>query len=305
MYSFFRKVIVLLIDLEYLFSREYPRFKREGLLLDYLKIRVKAFLNRWFHFKKERFLSYTVEIPDYNIFFVEFRQIFIRQTYYPSTAGPAPHIIDCGGNMGLSVLYWKYVFPDAHIKVFEPSKEVIGVLKNNIELNNLDNVEVFEAAVSSSEGKVKIYVRGFTAEGNTLIEDVWETSPTKGNRVFYEVETVKLSNYIDGQVDVLKLDIEGSEGAVLKELHDADKLHLIKECIMEYHYHPTATTNQLDDMLSCLKSNKFESQIYFEEYAKEVQFGLSRDGSYTMNLRTVPMSTIHHRYKSLPHAVQN
>jgi FkbM family methyltransferase len=43
-----------------------------------------------------------------------------------------PVIIDCGGNIGLSVLYFKYLFPNSVITVFEPSPPVFEILKENI-----------------------------------------------------------------------------------------------------------------------------------------------------------------------------
>lgn len=45
--------------------------------------------------------------------------------------------------------------------------------------------------------------------------------------------STRLSSYINGTVDFVKLDIEGSEGAVLNELNG--KLHNIGAITLEYH----------------------------------------------------------------------
>jgi FkbM family methyltransferase len=49
----------------------------------------------------------------------------------------------------------------------------------------------------------------------------------------YDVRLDATSSYINGPVDFVKIDIEGSEGAVLNELHG--KLHNIGAITLEYH----------------------------------------------------------------------
>ena len=49
----------------------------------------------------------------------------------------------------------------------------------------------------------------------------------------YDVKTVKLSDYIDRPVDLLKLDIEGAETAVIEEL--GEKVALARRIYVEVH----------------------------------------------------------------------
>src|SRR6478672_5618518 len=48
-------------------------------------------------------------------------EIFIEEVYKQSLP-PNPYIIDCGANIGLSVIYLKQMFPDARIIAFEPDE---------------------------------------------------------------------------------------------------------------------------------------------------------------------------------------
>lgn len=48
-----------------------------------------------------------------------------------------------------------------------------------------------------------------------------------------EVETEPLSSYITRKIDLLKIDIEGVEGEVLKEIQP--KLKLVDKLFIEYH----------------------------------------------------------------------
>lgn len=276
----------MLGDIDHLLSPAFTHPRRGRLFVDYVRIRIKASLNRWFHFTHDHFLSFEVVIPNYEIFFSTFKQVFIWQTYYLETDAEAPIIIDCGGNIGMSVLYWKYRYPNAHITVFEPSREVVDALEENIRRNKLTNVTLVRAAVSANEGVTQIYVRGNAACGNTIKDMVAETTPHKHAIDSYEVKTVRLSDFIPGPVDILKLDIEGNEGVVLKELAEHNALSKVKQIGLEYHYYPEAADNVLSDILHLLKSHGFEAQLYAEEYENSAQLTLERHGSYAINLRT-------------------
>lgn len=285
MYSIIHKLQVTFTDVEYLLSPAYEHPRRARLFFDYLRLRIKASLNRWFHFTHEHFLSFKVMVPDYETFFVIFRQIFVRHTYYLNTQSATPNIIDCGGNIGMSVLYWKYLYPHAHVTVFEPSKEVLGILQQNIERNALSNVRVVPAAVSAQEGEARIHTRGSAACGNTLQEGLVDTTSNKTSTESYTVKTVRLSSYITERVDILKLDIEGNEGVVLKELASTDKLSNIQECVLEYHYYPKIQGNNLAHLLGVFNEKGFETQFYFEENDSTQQLSLIKNGSYAVSIR--------------------
>ena len=280
------KLVTIILDVGHILEPVYIVPKRTTLLFAYLKIRIKASLNRFFHFHEEHFLGFTVSVLDYDIFLAIFRQVFVRNVYYVNTKNKAPTIIDCGGNMGMTVLYWKYLFPESKVTVFEPSREVVGVLRNNIAQNKLQNIRVVEAAVSNREGRASMYMRGAAACGNTLSSSINDATINKESGS-YEVETVKLSRFIETEIDILKMDIEGAEGMVCDEIMKAGKFACIKELVMEYHYYPQEPTNSLSSLLDTLKKSYFESQIYFEEYDPTQQISLSRNGSYAAMLRAV------------------
>lgn len=287
MYTLIHKLFIVIGDIEYVLSPAYKHPFRKKLFLDYIRIRIKMSLCRWFHFNHEHFLSYTVLVPDYNIFFAEFRQIFIRHTYYAEVTQENPFIIDCGGNIGMSVLYWKYLFPTSKVVVFEPSHEVFDFLMKNIEANALADVKVVRAAVGSTEGEADMYMRGTAAAGNTLKRTILDSTPMKHEIVSYPVKIVRLSTYMTMPVDILKLDIEGNEGSVLQEVSETGKFKQVRQCIMEYHYYPTTKDNALTDILSIFTSHGLEAQFYFEEYKNDEQFGLSKYGSYAISVRSV------------------
>jgi FkbM family methyltransferase len=281
------KIGLILDDIAYILSPQYSHAQRHRLVFDYLRLRVKASLNRWFHFSREHFLSYSVEVPDYETFFAIFRQIFVRHAYYFKANTSSPTIIDCGGNIGMSVLYYKYLYPEATIIVFEPSREVLGILRNNIARNALTSVTVVPAAVSSHAGKMQIHTRGAAACGNTLVGGTVNSHSNKGVSDSYEVDVVRLSNHVTGAIDALKLDIEGSEGVVIRELEQSGKLQQIHKIVMEYHYNPSNNENDLIPILQTFKNRGWETQFFFEEPKNNFSLALENGGEYPLSLATV------------------
>jgi len=165
-------------------------------------------------------------------------EVFQDEEYKFAAETGTPFIIDCGSHIGLSILYFKKIYPNAEILGFEPNKENFLILEKNIEANHLEKVRLINAALAEKEGSNLLRVSGEEKDpwtwGDSLVENIWGDNGTNKKM---EVETVKLSTYIDKPVDLLKMDIEGYEQSVLEEIRL--KLCFVKEIIMEYHLTPT------------------------------------------------------------------
>jgi hypothetical protein len=81
------------------------------------------------------------------------------------------------------------------------------LLKKNIEVNNIKNIEPIQKAVSDCEGKEKLYVDKYSNASHSFY--------TPGTKNFIEVDTIKLDNQ-NMKVDFIKIDVEGAERKVLK-----------------------------------------------------------------------------------------
>jgi FkbM family methyltransferase len=186
--------------------------------------KLKSLKNRErFKIRISKILGYSVQYPDQISLYFEFKDIFKNKIYYFNTKKKTPFIIDAGSCIGMSILYFKYVYPDARIIGFEPDREIFTILQNNIKRNNLTNVEAINAALASREGELVFFPDG--TDGGSLVFDS-NKEPTK-------VKAVRLSDYINEPVDFLKMNIEGAELDVLTEI--SDKLHYINEMVIEYH----------------------------------------------------------------------
>lgn len=188
-----------------------------------------------------------------------FKEIFIEQNYYISSTDAPLSIIDCGTNIGVSLLYFKTQAPNATIIAFEPNPHTHKIVSENVAVNKL-NVIVHQVGL----GSVK--------KTETFYTDVHDLASQSGSTTGHlatknydvtalEVSITPLSPYITGPVDILKLDIEGAEGEVLAELEAADVLRHIKQIFIEYHFDGVHTTYALGTMLSILEKAGFTYAI--------------------------------------------
>ena len=125
------------------------------------------------------------------------------------------NVIDLGAHIGsFSIQIAKYLQPDAKIICFEPSPYNVNMIKENIELNKLGGViNVQQSAVSSKPGKATLFLSSDNTGGNKL--DMVE--PSSEETVEVEVTTLSdiVAEFGDECVDLLKIDVEGSEHPIL------------------------------------------------------------------------------------------
>jgi hypothetical protein len=64
---------------------------------------------------KTLLLGEKIRIPDAASFLFMRDEVFRKEIYKYTTTNATPYIIDCGANIGLSIIYFKQLFPDAII----------------------------------------------------------------------------------------------------------------------------------------------------------------------------------------------
>jgi hypothetical protein len=62
-------------------------------------------------------------------------EIFLRRDYAFAPDRDAPVVIDCGSNIGISILFFKKLRPQAKIIGFEPDKKTFELLSRNVAEN--------------------------------------------------------------------------------------------------------------------------------------------------------------------------
>lgn len=155
-------------------------------------------------------------------FLVTYQEIF-QENIYDCKLNENPYIIDCGANIGVSVIYFKKRFPKSKLLCFEPDDLNFELLKKNVHENNLNEVEIRKEAVWIDDTNLN-----FSNDANMASKI--ELSATKNIHV---VQAIRLDKFINQKIDFLKMDIEGAEYQVIKSIKH--KLHLIENMFIEYH----------------------------------------------------------------------
>jgi FkbM family methyltransferase len=158
-------------------------------------------------------------------------EIFVDRSYACSLP-PSPTIVDCGANIGVATGFFVTEHPGARVIAIEPDPSCFDLLSRNIGINGWMNVTAHNVAAGKADGST-LFFRDPSKPGSLL-------GSTK-RRVLEEeltVRTVRLSQLIPESVDLLKLDVEGAEHEVIKELLDAGALDRIGALIVEFHHDP-------------------------------------------------------------------
>jgi FkbM family methyltransferase len=175
----------------------------------------------------------------------QYREIFVERDYDFVCSHDAPVILDCGGHIGLSVIWFKQRYPQSRVTVFEADPTTAEVLASNTNVVKLKDVEIIQAAVWNQSGIVS-----FANDG----ADAGRIDNRAGQQ---EVRSVRLADFIREPVDLLKLDIEGAEYSVVSDLSESGKIQLVRRLICEIHSRPE-DRDQIAALLSALVQSGFK-----------------------------------------------
>lgn len=147
-------------------------------------------------------------------------EIFFNQVYTSKVKiDPGDVVVDIGANIGIFSVYAAFQGA-SRVYAYEPFLENIRLIKKNQKLNGFYNIIPIQAAVSSKNGRSKLYL-GSVDSGNLLFNHNTEGKLSR----CIEVSTVTLEDIFKTQylarIDFLKIDCEGSEGAIIKSTPQA------------------------------------------------------------------------------------
>lgn len=154
------------------------------------------------------------------------RDIFVHQEYALEAVSPRI-IVDLGSNSGISVLYFKLIFPHAAIYCFEPEPITYQKLRRNTE--QFSQVYTFNSALASQGGVLDFFYNTDSSISSSLFDR--GVGLKKISVSAQTLDDVMKDNAID-HIDLLKFDIEGAEFDVFKNFKG---LHKVNQLIGEVH----------------------------------------------------------------------
>lgn len=191
----------------------------------------------------------SVRFTDNLALFGMLDEIFIRENYRFDSESASPIIIDCGANIGLSVLYCKSLYPDAVIHAIEPDPMAYETLVANVSENGLKDVYTYNAAIWTDNGKLAFESDG--SWGGHLAGDTGAGG--------LKVNAITLGEFVGKRVDFLKMDIEGSESDVI--LHFKDQIaDNVQKLFFEWHS-LAGRQQRLGEILSFFERRGFRYHI--------------------------------------------
>ena len=123
--------------------------------------------------------------------------------------------VDVGANIGyFTLLGARCVGSTGKVIAFEPDPENFRLLRDNVELNQLDNVVVEQVALSDQDGPGQLFLSDDNLGDHTIFCD-------DATRQVVGISLISGAEYFGeqrGGLDVIKVDVQGAEHAVLKGL---------------------------------------------------------------------------------------
>jgi FkbM family methyltransferase len=191
-----------------------------------------------------------------------YQEVFEKEIYKFTTQNERPYILDAGANIGLSVIYFKRLFPGARIVAFEPDADVFKVLSENVAAFGLNDVTLICKALWNKETTLEFHREGADA-GRVAVRSIDE-------KQLVQVSATRLDSYIrDERVDLLKVDIEGAETAVLSDC--AGLLKNVDRIFVEYHSFVNQSQT-LAELLSILQGAGFRLHVNSPGFHSESPF---------------------------------
>lgn len=133
-------------------------------------------------------------------------------------------VLDLGANVGNHAIALATARPNATIHVFEPIKKTCELLRRNIALNDLKNIDAsnLDIAVDAEDGVLNMVQRINLASSREATEGIGPAIPKRALRALWPE-----------RVDFIKMDVEGAELRIIKSVLDLirrDRTKIILEC---------------------------------------------------------------------------
>lgn len=189
-------------------------------------------------------------------------------------------VVDLGANIGyFSLLAARLVGSEGKVYAFEPEPMNYELLLKNIELNGYDNIVPVPKAVSNVSGTIRFFLHSKDTGAHTIYQ------PLHGEREFkesIEVQAVTLDEFFKGKehpIDVIKVDVEGAEVAVLLGM---DRIIRQNESLkMFIEFHPPGIRRRGDS-----------SQEFARRLLEGYHFSILAIGDYTMRKEYLKINTV-------------
>jgi FkbM family methyltransferase len=159
------------------------------------------------------------------------REVFAggEYPYLPFLEPRGKVILDIGANIGCSTVWFRALYPGASILACEPARDALALLHANA--GSLEDIRIFPCGLFDRDCKTKLFHGVESGVTNSIGRSAHNTGD-------HEVVTLRrassfLAEQGVGQIVLLKLDAEGAEVPILRDVsHLLDRVEAVA---LEYH----------------------------------------------------------------------
>jgi FkbM family methyltransferase len=181
-------------------------------------------LKTTFHSQYVRLIATLLWLNESLFFYPALRRFYRNR----AKANKALLIVDVGANRGQSIRFFKSCFPEALIHAFEPNPKLYKYLLKKIRDKD---IHIYAVGISNQKGRIPFYEHILDETSSFEMPASGSTYAATKNKVLlvkeqnaikrtYEVEVNTLDEmaqqYFGSRIDILKIDVEGHEAAVLE-----------------------------------------------------------------------------------------
>jgi FkbM family methyltransferase len=194
-----------------------------------------------------------------------------------SLLSPGDTFVDVGAHWGyFSFLAAQRVGSGGRVLSIEADPRIFETLARNVELNGLSWVKVSHFAVGAGEGEVLL-------SGYSETQDNWGTSKVvnsaQGEEIFH-VPSRALDSFLDeagiGQVQLVKMDIEGAEVFALEGMTQGMKVRRYQRILLELHPAQIRELGQSpEQLLQQVSSAGYDAYViqHSPEFTRKMAYG--------------------------------
>ena len=163
-------------------------------------------------------------------------------------------VVDIGANIGYyALMEARLVGKRGKVYAIEPSPSNLDSLKNNIKLNNYENIETYQIGIGDKEGIIKMYLSPYSNLNSLIL--------LKNRKIIdiINIRVTTLDNFLKNKKypDLIRMDVEGYEYRIIKGMRNTLQAKKPLKLFIELHPH-IMKKKQTIYVLKTLMTHSFE-----------------------------------------------
>ncbi|HQL92865.1 MAG TPA: FkbM family methyltransferase, partial [Anaerolineaceae bacterium] len=162
-------------------------------------------------------------------------------------------IVDIGASIGEFCVEAAMQAPEGRVIAFEPNPGSINILRQNVRVNSLKNVDSYNVGIWKEKGEITLEIKHDESIQARTLDCDKDAGPDSRRTSIPVLSLSEMMKLIDAdKIDLLKIDTEGTEFEILMS-QPAEVLARIERMILEVHERrPEKTVAQLGQFLESM-----------------------------------------------------